>query len=621
MKSPFKKFSIFSLLTITLLSCKEDAPEPYGALPTKAQIEWQKLEYYMFIHFGPNTFTDVEWGNGREDPKVFNPTELDCRQWAATAKAAGMKAIIITAKHHDGFCLWPSKYSTHTVRESSWKNGKGDLLEELSTACKEYDLRFGIYLSPWDQNHPSYGTPEYNQVFANTLNEVLVNYGNVFEQWFDGANGEGKEERKQIYDWNLFNQTVHKNQPDAIIFSDVGPGCRWMGNEKGIAGETNWATINVEGFEPGNGAPSKKVLSEGEVDGRSWIPTETDVSIRPGWFYSPSTDNKVKTLEQLMDIYYTSVGRNSNLLLNVPPDRRGKIYPADSLRLMQFREAITAVFDENLMLGSKIKASNTRRGFPADNIIDGNYDTYWATKDDVLSASLEIELKGDKTFNRLLLQEYIPLGQRVSAIRVKYWNKEKSSWSDLTEATTIGYKRILCFPSITSDRVKIELDALACPVINKIGIYNAPELKVNDTFHSKAQSNLSPKQWSIISPSGDFSNAIDGDKNTFVQIKYDEPFSLDLKTEYTLYGFSYTPHDNNQSPNIFRYDLHVSEDGHNWKEIKKNTLFNNIKNNPDVQDVIFEKPIKGRYIKLQPTELTVKKDKYIIAEFNIIVER
>jgi len=349
---------ITGLMAGLLTAKAQPGIKPYGALPSKAQQNWQEMEYYMFIHFGPNTFTDREWGHGDEDPQIFNPTQLDARQWARTAKLAGMKAIIITAKHHDGFCLWPSKYSTHTVRESKWKDGKGDVLRELSAACKEYGLKFGVYLSPWDRNHPAYGTPEYNQVFSNTLNEVLSGYGPVFEQWFDGANGEGPNGRKQVYDWPLFHSVVYRNQPNAIIFSDVGPGCRWVGNENGFAGATNWSTLNVKGFEPGKNAPATTILNRGDEDGEQWVPAESDVSIRPGWFYSAATDDKVKSLAQLLEIYYASVGRNSNLLLNVPVDRRGLIHANDSTRLMEFRRLLNETFKTNLARNAKVTVTN-----------------------------------------------------------------------------------------------------------------------------------------------------------------------------------------------------------------------------------------------------------------------
>jgi alpha-L-fucosidase len=459
------------------LSCEQAVapPAPYGALPTADQLKWQQMEYYMFVHFGPNTFTDMEWGDGKEDPRVFCPTGLDCRQWAETAKKAGMKGIIITAKHHDGFCLWPSKYSTHTVRESAWRNGQGDVLKELSAACKAAGLKFGVYLSPWDRNHPAYGTPEYNKVFTDMLTEVLSGYGEVFEQWFDGANGEGENGKKQVYDWPLFNGTVYKHQPHAVIFSDVGPGCRWIGNEEGRAGETNWSRLNIAGFEPGK-VPVTDTLNLGNVFGEAWVPGETDVSIRPGWFYSPATDDMVKSLDRLLDIYYTSVGRNSNLLLNVPPTRIGRIHPNDSTRLMELREKIDAVFNANLLRGATITASATRGNastFKAANLLDEDFDTYWATGDSVTSASLEIELQREQTFNLLLLQEYIPLGQRVARFNVEYWDPATASWKLLTSATTIGYKRILKFPHTTAEKLRINiLQALACPVLHTIGLYN-----------------------------------------------------------------------------------------------------------------------------------------------------
>jgi alpha-L-fucosidase len=466
---------IFFIYLIIIGCSVPKPPVPYGAIPTPYQIAWQKMEYYMFIHFGPNTFTDLEWGDGKEDPNVFYPTALDCRQWAATAKAAGMKAIIITAKHHDGFCVWPSRYSTHTVRESLWKNGEGDLLKELSNACKEYGLKFGVYLSPWDQNHASYGTLEYNQLFSNTLDEVLSSYGEIFEQWFDGANGEGPNGKKQAYEWDLFHSTVYRNQPHAIIFSDVGPGCRWMGNEKGVAGETNWSTMNVKGFEPGIGAPPNKILNEGEEGGKAWVPAETDVSIRPGWFYSASTDDKVKSLEDLVDIYYTSVGRNSNLLLNVPPDRSGLIHSNDSVRLMELRRVIDETFALNLANEAKCTANHTRGSsskYGAKNLCDGKYDTYWTTDDGQLSASIELNFGKQQTFNRLMLQEYIPLGQRVKSFSVEYW--DGSIWHHIDRQTTIGYKRILRFPMITAQKIRIQIEeSLACPVLNGIGVFSS----------------------------------------------------------------------------------------------------------------------------------------------------
>lgn len=657
-----------------------DPPKPYGAIPTEHQMEWQKMEYYMFIHFGPNTFTDVEWGDGKEDPKVFNPTDVDCRQWAATAKAAGMKGIIITAKHHDGFCLWPSQYSTHTVRESPWKDGKGDLLKELSEACKEFDLKFGVYLSPWDQNHPTYGTPEYNQVFANTLGEVLGNYGEIFEQWFDGANGgDGHPGKKQEYDWDLFHKVVYENQPQAIIFSDIGPGCRWMGNERGVAGETNWSRLNIQGFGPGVDAPPTDTLSIGNIHGEAWVPAETDVSIRPGWFYSPSTDDKVKTLDHLLDIYHTSVGRNSNLLLNIPPDRRGRIHQNDSIRLMEFKKAVEDIFSDDLAQGAKITASSTRgksKQYKPENLLNDNYDSYWCTDDNVLTASFDIDLGTEKTFNRISLQEYIPLGQRVSQFNVEIWSN--GQWEEVATATTIGYKRILRFPTVTTSKVRVNIqNSLACPVLNKVGLFIAPEkLSMPEISRNKeglikiscstpepaiyystdgsdpsipykgefslaeggtvkafatiangkeksetvsAAFDVAPAKWKVISPVSEVvDKAIDGNNRSSVTIKNNEAIVIDLGESLALKGFTYIPIANEKANNIYRYNLYTSTDGKTWNKVLTNSSFNNIKNNPIRQDVRFEATVQAKFLKIEPLQNTNDKADYSISEIGII---
>ena len=345
--------SLLAIVLALLLGCK---PQPYGPVPSEAQLRWQEMEYNMFVHFGPNTFTGLEWGQGNEAEDIFHPTALDCRQWAATAKAAGMKGIIITAKHHDGFCLWPNPESLHTVARSSWRGGHGDVLKDLSEACREYGLKFGVYISPWDRNDPAYGSPAYNEKYIRTLQSVHDGrYGPVFEQWFDGACGEGPNGKRQEYDWPAFHEAVWALSPDAILFSDVGPGCRWMGNERGVAGETNWSRLDVAGFTPGAGAPPRDTLARGNVFGKQWIPGEIDVSIRPGWFWRESENAQVKSVEQLADIWLTSVGRNALLLLNVPPDTRGRIHEIDSTRLMEFRAWREKVLGVNLAADAGIR--------------------------------------------------------------------------------------------------------------------------------------------------------------------------------------------------------------------------------------------------------------------------
>ncbi len=670
------------LIVLTSGKSSDEPPRPYGAIPSESQLEWQKMEYYMFVHFGPNTFTDVEWGNGKEDPKVFNPAALDCRQWAATAKAAGMKGIIITAKHHDGFCLWPSKFSTHTVRESGWKNGQGDVLRELSDACEEAGLKFGVYLSPWDQNHPSYGTPEYNQLFANTLNEVLSGYGDVFEQWFDGANGDGT--KRQVYDWPLFHNVVYKNQPQAVIFSDIGPGCRWMGNEQGIAGETNWSRLNTKGFEPGSKAPSLDTLNRGNIAGTDWVPAETDVSIRPGWFYSPSTNDKVKSVEQLTEIYYNSIGRNSNLLLNVPADRSGRIHSGDSIRLMEFRKSLEAIFRTNLASNGIVTATNTRgksiRFSPA-NILDNKYDTYWATDDNIHTASLVVTMKKAQTFNRLLIQEYIPLGQRVESFNLEYWDNLTKSWRALSQGTTIGYKRILRFADVTTTKVRINiLNSLAAPVINNIGFYfasaqlSAPTVErtmqgdvslrseaagaaiyytldgslpsatstvflqpfalpnggivkaIAMTHNGAVQSevvtvnyDIAPAQWKVIAPDvANVAKVIDGDTSTSVVLSQQDALAVDFGKILPLKGFFYVPVNDVNAANLFRYNCSVSIDGQTWTKLINNFIFNNIKNNPIRQDVLFDQPVQAKYIRIEPLESVNSTRYYAVSELGIL---
>lgn len=621
---------LIMLLSISFLgtACSQhpNAPSPYGTLPSPAQLEWQKMEYYMFVHFGPNTFTDKEWGDGTEDPSVFNPSDIDCKQWVETAKKAGMKGIIITAKHHDGFCLWPSKYSTHTVRESLWKDGKGDVLKELSEACREGGLKFGVYLSPWDKNHPAYGTSEYNQIFANTLTEVLSNYGDVFEQWFDGANGEGPNGKKQEYDWALFNSTVLKHQPQAVIFSDVGPGCRWMGNEAGYAGETNWSRLNIEGFAPGN-SPALDTLNSGNKYGKAWIPAETDVSIRPGWFYSPNTDDKVKSVEELLNIYCASVGRNSNLLLNVPANRRGRIHPNDSTRLMEFKTAIDRIFHKNLVKGKTAKASAVRGNakiYAAANLLDGQYDSYWATDDNILTASVEINW-GEKTdINCIVLQEYIPLGQRIARFSIDAWNDNSNTWEQLVEATTIGYKRILRFQTYKTQKVRVNiLESLACPVLNNIELYNIPSEYIPVTENQKTglikeDGDLPIEKWSILAPHiANIAEIIDG-KTTTVSINRIEPIILDLGEKRSFSGFFYIPENRVAAPNISRYNFYVSSDGKNWVTLENNVMFDNIKNNPIRQNKHFNKVIEARYIKLRPLELSNPSEVYTVTEVGLL---
>lgn len=463
-----------ALTFVTMTAAVVGPPEPLPPSPSSRQLAWHEMEIYGFVHFGPNTFTGVEWGEGREHPDVFAPSELDCRQWARTFRDAGLKMLIVTAKHHDGFCLWPSKLSTHTVAQSKWRNGKGDVLRELSDACKEFGLKLGVYLSPWDRNHPTYGTPEYNQVFVGMLNEVLTRYGRVSEVWFDGACGEGPNGKRQVYDWDLFVSTVRKLQPSACIFGDGGPDVRWVGNESGYAGEENWSLLHKERFSPGNSVQAQ--LYTGHPDGTSWVPAECDVSIRPGWFYHASQDGQVKSVEKLMDIYEGSVGRNASLLLNVPPDRRGLIHENDVQALLAFRKERDRIYGHNLAQGASATSSNVRGpGFEPERVLDGKPKTYWAAADGVTEASLELALPQQRSFDRLIAQESIALGQRIQSFAVDAW--VEGGWKELARGTTVGAKRIVRLPLTTSQRVRFRiLGARACPTLTTLSLHRAAQL-------------------------------------------------------------------------------------------------------------------------------------------------
>ena len=424
--------------------------------PTPQQLVWHDMEFYLFMHFGPNTFTDLEWGHGNEKEEIFNPTNLDCEQWCRIAKAAGAKGIIITAKHHDGFCLWPSKYSTHTIRESKWKSGNGDVLKELSTACKKYGLKFGVYLSPWDRNHPKYGTPEYNDVFVNMLKEIFTNYGPIWELWWDGANGEGPNGKKQVYDFRRFENVVRKISPTTVIFSDIGPDIRWCGNEDGIAGKTNWNTLDTAGFKRGAGGPPQDSLNNGNINGQNWIPAECDVSIRPGWFYHKNEDAKVKTPEQLFQLYLKSVGRGANLLLNVPPDGRGLITPYDSAALVGFKQLWVKNLANNLS-----KHTPTYHLFhgilkKAPKVCDGDHRTV-ETISEPVEQSVGVEVNGNKEINCVVLTEDLSKGQHCIKYKLLLFDNTDKLLKEIY-GTTIGRKRIISFPALRVKTIELTIE-------------------------------------------------------------------------------------------------------------------------------------------------------------------
>lgn len=474
------------LLTILLagnwllsFSQNTKAPAPLLPVPSEAQLAWHDMEMNAFIHFTTNTFTGKEWGYGDESPSVFNPTSLDANQWVSTLKNAGFKMVILTCKHHDGFCIWPSKYTEHSVKNSPYK---GDVVKQVREACSANGLKFGVYLSPWDRNHAEYGKEGYLNYYRNQLKELFTTYGPVTEMWFDGANGGdgyygGAREMRKIngrtyYNWPVTMGIVKEMEPNVIFFSDAGPGVRWVGNEKGIAGETNWNTITADTLYAGK-AGIEELLGTGSPDGKNWVPAEVDVSIRPGWFYHENEDAQVKTPQQLFDIYLTSVGRGSLLLLNVPPDKRGLFHENDVKSLKGFRELLDKEFAKNLATGSGVTASSHRgksTGFAPSLITDGNKETYWATDDNITTASVEIKLKSVVPVKYIVLQEYIRLGQRISKFNVEVM--ENGRWKKIADGTTVGHKRIFKIDSVKTGSVRINiLASRACPTLSNVEIY------------------------------------------------------------------------------------------------------------------------------------------------------
>ena len=461
-----------------------DPPAPYGPVPSPRQLLWHEREVYGFLHFGLNTFTDKEWGYGDESPAVFDPTGFDADQIVGVARAGGLEGLILTAKHHDGFCLWPSRYTSHSVKGSPWRGGGGDVVREISEACRRQGLAFGVYLSPWDRNHPEYGRPAYLDYYRNQLRELLTGYGPLFEVWFDGANGGdgyygGARERRTIdrrtyYDWPATQAIVRELQPAASMFSDAGPDVRWVGNEKGLAGDPCWATLDRDDFVPGEADAGR--LNRGDRPGTHWVPAECDVSIRPGWFHHPSEDDRVKTPLELLDVYYGSVGRGCSLLLNLPPDRRGRIPEVDERSLRGFRRLVDATFSTDLARGAAARASSVRGGDPrfgAASVVDGKPETYWTTDDGVAAPGLVLDLGRAVTFNVVSLREHLPLGQRVEEWALDAWRE--GAWREVARGTAVGRRRLWRGDDVTASRVRLRIvKAPAGPALSELGLFLEP---------------------------------------------------------------------------------------------------------------------------------------------------
>ena len=563
---------LYKVIAVALLMAMMDtkanaetaSTAPCGPVPTDNQLRWQDMEMYAFIHYSLNTYTDQEWGFGNEALELFNPSDLDCRQWARVCKQAGMKGIIFTAKHHCGFCMWPSEYTEYSVKNTPWKNGKGDVVRELADACREEGLEFAVYLSPWDRNHPEYGRLEYVTYFRNQLRELLTNYGEIFEVWFDGANGGdgwygGANETRKIdrttyYEWPETYRMIRELQPKCLIWNDGSDrgDLRWVGTEAGNVGETNWSLLNRDG------EVTWPMLHYGLEDGDSWVPGETNTSIRPGWFYHDTENEHVKSLSKLMDTYYKSVGRNSTLLLNFPIAPNGRIHSNDSLRGIAFKKMIDEVFKKDLTK----KAKMTHEG---DTTI--------------------IDFKKPTAMNRFLVEEDIRYGQRVKKFSLKalvngQWQPLKDELADNGNGlTTIGHRRIICFPTVTATKLRFTVTDAKCePIIKKIGVYLAPELTAD------------------IPNSGE-------KKSSDLHIFFSTPrqMMIDWDQEQTITSFRYLPPQEQKGGTITNYTLWGSTDWSNWTKLASGE-FSNIVNNPIWQTIKLN-PTKVRMLKLDADRL------------------
>ena len=554
-------------------------------VPTPQQLAWQQMELTAFLHFGINTFTDREWGDGSEDPALFNPTDLDAEQWVKTLKEAGFKMVLLTAKHHDGFCLWPTKTTTHSVASSPWKNGKGDVVKELRDACTKYDMKFGVYLSPWDRNASYYGdSPAYNKFFIEQLTELLTNYGEVHEVWFDGANGEGPNGKKQTYDWDAFYKTIQRLQPKAVM-AIMGDDVRWVGNEKGLGRETEWsATVLTPGIYTRSEANNTRLGIQNKSEDLGsremlknatelfWYPSEVDVSIRPGWFWHEAENDKVKSLKQLSDIYFQSVGYNSVLLLNIPPDRRGRIHEADVARLKEFAAYRQKTFKDNKVL----------RGDQPWEALQGTSHTY--------------AVKSGNPINVVMLQEDISKGQRVEDFTIEAW--DKGSWELLGLGTTMGYKRMVRFPDTVTDSLRITINQSRLNAhIQQVAAYYAQPLAEQETATN--WNNLSRDSWKKLSSS---------------------PLTIDLGKTVTLKAFTYAPLNAEAKPTMaFRYKFSVSKDGKKWKELISRGEFSNIMHNPLPQTVTLPQAESVRFVKLEATTPDATTATVELEEFGVTV--
>ena len=574
-------------------------------VPTPQQLEWQQMEFTAFLHFGMNTFTGNEWGNGKDSPELFNPTELDCEQWVKALKEGGFKMALLTAKHHDGFCLWPTATTEYSVKNSPWKDGKGDVVRELRNACEKYGMKFGVYLSPWDRNAESYGdSPAYNKFFIAQLTELLSNYGEVHEVWFDGACAEGPNGKKQEYDWTAILATIRELQPKAVT-AIMGDDVRWVGNEGGLGRETEWS---ASVFAPGSYTHKKaandslglnemsKDLGSRELVARAqeayWYPSEVDVSIRPGWFYHDYQDSQVRSLANLVNIYYRSVGCNSVLLLNIPPDRRGLLHEVDVQRIKELSQYISKTFADN-------------------QVVNGN--SLWKAE---AGAAMEYTIKPGAMVNTFLIQEDIAQGQRVEDFLVETYSN--GAWQYAAEGTTIGYKRLLRFSDCQPEKIRVTIRGTrATANICNVGLYYAEPLVEQNA--RVLLSHVNTAEWKAVG--AEASMAFDGNRETAWTAEGLSALIVDMGKEEAVKGFCYAPvAGDDLSGTIYKYNFYVSNDGENWTKCDASGEFSNIMHNPVPYYVRFGKAYNARYFKLEPVSEINSAQKTSIGDVGVLLK-
>lgn len=616
---PFSPLAALSLLVLS--ACATPQPAPHGAVPSERQIKWaEETDLYCMLNFSTITYFSKEWGYGNEDAAQFNPTQFDAGQIVRSAKAAGIKGMVINAKHHGGFCLWPSKFNdNYSVKNSPWRGGKGDMVKELADACRAEGLKVGIYLSPWDRNHKDYGRPEYLAYYENQLTELLTQYGPIFEIWLDGANGGGgyyggaggsrHVDQKTYYPINKWFELIRKHQPDAVIFSDCGPDTRWNGNEEGVSGNPCWASVHRP-----NWAEGKPVqLNRGDRDGESCIPAEADFPLlAKAWFWNPYT--RTRAPAELVNLYFTSIGRNSTMDIGIAPDTRGLMSDKDAASLKGFGERMAAIFKTNLAPGASFSASQTRGGdsaFAARNALDGwKTGRYWATDDAVLTPELVMDFGKPTTFSVVSLREHIALGERVDEWALDAW--QSGQWKTFARGSGIGMRRLWRGEPVTGAKIRLRIvTAAACPAIAEFAAYLEPaEIRKECGVKTPIQmeSGIPKAGWKIVSATSQGApaqNAIDGNPDTFWHTHAaagpqacPQEIVVDMGKNREITGLLYLPRqDGTTVGNIADYAFYVSADGATWGNPAAQGEFGNINATKEQQKVVLEKPVSGRFFK------------------------